>query len=244
MAAGDIVSIIENRKKNHFINSGFDFHQRANLGANITMSTTREYLSGDRWLYELSNLNSGGSVEVIAGSPNTESQNNSDITYQRVGAGGVNITMEQRIEAKDCQELIKDGKMSISFQMRMNANAVEFGSGNLKVRILTPTALNNHTVQTTEFTTGNIGNPTGANIWEIREIQDLDVPANASLGLAIQFIFILPDVTASGSERLRFTQFMLNAGSVVAPWVRSGKNVAEELAFCQRYYEKSYNLST
>jgi hypothetical protein len=39
-------------------------------------------------------------------------------------------------------------------------------------------------------------------------------------------------------------QPMLNLGAVAAPFATAGANAAEELAMCQRYYEKSYDPAT
>jgi hypothetical protein len=46
------------------------------------------------------------------------------------------------------------------------------------------------------------------------------------------------------NAEIHIANVMLNEGSVAAPFERAGGNIAGELALCQRYYEKSYQVAT
>lgn len=46
----------------------------------------------------------------------------------------------------------------------------------------------------------------------------------------------------STSNTLQVSQLMLNEGDIAYSFVRCGKSIQRELALCQRYYEKSYDL--
>lgn len=48
----------------------------------------------------------------------------------------------------------------------------------------------------------------------------------------------------SASNDFYLAQVMLNIGAVAAPFSRAGGTIGEELALCQRYYEKSYDVDT
>lgn len=68
------------------------------------------------------------------------------------------------------------------------------------------------------------------------------VPSNATqLGVGT---FYLTSGTAGATDYYEITGVQLELGSIATPFKRAGGTLAGEVALCQRYYSKSYNLGT
>ena len=86
---------------------------------------------------------------------------------------------------------------------------------------------------------GDVGiSPAASGVWK-RITYTFLVPTDA-VGLAVAID--CNSVQASGVE-VYTSNWMLNIGSVAAPFQRAGGTIGGELALCQRYYEKSYDLT-
>jgi hypothetical protein len=69
------------------------------------------------------------------------------------------------------------------------------------------------------------------------------VPANAANGVAFYVGTSYMTVVSTG-DIFSVGEVMLNVGSTAAPFQRAGSTIGNELALCQRYYEKSYAIET
>jgi hypothetical protein len=58
------------------------------------------------------------------------------------------------------------------------------------------------------------------------------------------YSFYTPVGTAGANDYYDITGIQLEIGSQASPFTRAGGNIAGELAMCQRYYEKSYDITT
>jgi hypothetical protein len=59
-------------------------------------------------------------------------------------------------------------------------------------------------------------------------------------GLAVEIVY--KGFTLSTADDTATTKIMLNSGSKASNFARAGRDIGDELAMCQRYFEKSYEI--
>jgi len=82
-----------------------------------------------------------------------------------------------------------------------------------------------------------IGNAVDAANWKYFSVSFV-IPTNA-YGLRLGFI---PDQAQPSGSIVRYTGLKMELGSQATPFNRAGGTIAGELAACQRYYYKTYNI--
>lgn len=202
--------------KNYFINGNFDFWQRG-----TSTSAPAIYLA-DRW------LGSAGitSYSRQAGGPNARSA-----FFARIGGSSSTVLLTQRVESNFARQ-ITASKMTVSFYAK-----VVSGSSDIQIRVHTPTVIDNYAVINEVFN-ATLGALTGS--WQLFSYT-FDV---TSAMLSNGFQMNIGNLNASGAIQIDLSQIMLVEGENVADFNLAGRDYAEELMLCQRYYEKSYNLTT
>jgi hypothetical protein len=198
--------------KNRIINGDFQIAQR---GTSVTVPAGNILYTLDRWTVGTNTT----SMTMTQGTQTTY-----PFTYSVLSgvAGNTGISISQRIESKNIQDLAGYAVTLSFFFYNASGNAP---SGSLTVT--TPTAVDNYASTTTI-----LNQAIGVNS-SVKQTVTFTLPASAANGL--QIIFGTPSLT-SGSLVLFGVQ--LEAGSQATSYdVRS---IGQELFLCQRYFEKSY----
>jgi hypothetical protein len=144
------------------------------------------------------------------------------------------VSIIQRIEAEDVKDLVKNGKLSLSFLMRNN----NFTTVALKVYHANTT--DNFSAQTLIHTAPDQVFTADTTAKEVK-FENIDAPTSILTGLAIEIIY--KGFTLSTADDTATTKIMLNAGKIAFSFNRAGDNVGEEGSLCQRYYEKGGGLA-
>jgi hypothetical protein len=213
--------------KNYLINSNFDIWQR---GTSFSITSGQAY-TADRWLVVL------GTTAQIAANRQTFTAGQTDvpgepsyyIDLNRTVAGSAASTFEQRIE--DVRSLAGE-TITISFYAKCNTGSFDvntdlfqnFGSGG---SASVDGADKTHTLTTSwqkfTHTYTNFANISGKTI-------------GAGSYLAMRFIWAH---TEGATDQIQIAQLKVEKGSVETEYVPS--SLEQELASCQRYFEKSYD---
>jgi len=209
--------------KNFIANGGMDIFQRS---TSVTIpNTTPGYYAPDRFLF----YSNGGSTTLsrVAGT--------AGITYATQVAtttGNTQINIENRLEYQQAQLLM--GK-TVTFSFYVNAATTSGVS--IAVGDYYPSALDNWasvtfaqkgTVSAAQLSAGN---------W-VRQSVTFTADTNTT-GLGFYLT-----ITGLGANTLQITGWQVEIGNVATPFSRAGGTLQGELALCQRYYEKSYDLAT
>jgi len=249
---------IDRLERNNIINGNFDFWQR---GASFV--TASGYTSDRFQVTEAS----GGSVDVTRNTdvPTVaESGFQSrysfrvDVNVADVSIGNEGVYISQRIEGNNYQS-IHAKKAVLSFWVKSNKTGQY--SCAFRNQAFDRSYVSPYTINVTDT-------------WEKKEIAlTLDSAGtwlfDNTIGIRVAFslmagpTFNTPDANknqwinanATGLDSdvnfmdnaanyIQFSQVMLNEGEVAGAFSRSGRTIQEELANCQRYYEKSYDLDT
>jgi hypothetical protein len=191
-----------------------------NGGMDIWQRGTTGFTSGytaDRW------FTTGGSSVTVARSTDTQTGYRYALAYSGSNFGGIS----QRIESYNTQDLVGQNA-TLSFW----AKSI---SGNLGVAIAAsyPTAQDNYTSATT-ISTEYIALTTS---WAKYTISYSTLASGVANGIGINIFGSSGSATA-----FNLTGVQLEVGTSATPFERRLYN--QELANCQRYYEKSYELLT
>jgi len=85
---------------------------------------------------------------------------------------------------------------------------------------------------------GGVSSPTLTTAWTKFTLTQT-IPSDGS---AAGLRFAIWGGTSTGLGYWEVAQIMINEGSIAAPFQRAGGTIGGELALCQRYYEKSYDV--
>ena len=202
--------------RNELINGDMRINQR-NAGAAATCALGYTYTS-DRWV-----------IGADGGAVTSQRINNSNLYSLRItgGVGNTAVSINQRVESANSAKLANQ-TVNLSFK------ALASVSTSVQWTIAYPTVQDNFTAFTAissgtiTATTSNIAFTTGPIV----------LPTNVSNGLVVRFV--LTNHTAGKTFDL--TNVQLEQGSVATPF--EYRPIGTELALCQRYYEKSFDLET
>lgn len=202
--------------KNYIINGNFDFWQRG-----TSSSPSGNTFLADRW-----QNNSGvTSYSRQSGGPNDVSS-----FFARVSGSSGLIGLSQRIESIFAK-MIKNSNLTFSFWIKTTSGTPAFS-----VRVREPGAADNYTSNTLTQTIP-VGNASTS--WT-----KYTVTVPVSVNMVQRGFQIEVSETVAGSTTFDLAQMILLDGEVQDPeFSLAGSDYAAELALCQRYYEKSYDLS-
>jgi hypothetical protein len=202
---------------NYIINGGMDIWQR---GTSFTNTAVAEY-TADRWVELTSSMTSARSTDV----PNP----NFAYSLQSTVSSATYNTTAQRIESAVIRQAGE--VVTLSFWAKSL-----IGSNGIRVDFRYPSAVDNF-ASTASF--GDvIISETLASSWTRYSTTISLVDLARTNGLEIR---ILRSNNAVSSSFL-LTGVQLEQGSVASTFRRNANSIQGELAACQRYYEKSYNI--
>lgn len=220
---------------NLLINGGFDIWQRIGGNTSGNIDGIPSYDGPDRWMTEATSI-SGLTMVRSADVPLNSQLRYSARFNQNSVSGSQGHRYWQRIEASAIRPYIGQ-YMTLSFWIKGNVSGgVHQVTAHVPVSEDTWQAEN--TSETAIYTSST---ETTTTTWT-RFSHTFLVPSTAFNGLCVGIV----NTTPVGTGYLTLmTGAMLTEG-VAAPahFYRAGDNLQEELAMCQRYYEKSYELDT
>ena len=203
--------------RNKLINGGMEIDQR-NAGASVTSAST---YTVDRWL---------------------GSGTGSSVTFQRVaatakyvsyalritgGSGNTNANIQQRIESSTARTLV-------GLPVVVSFYAASPNITTLRVALTRPNATDNWSAATNIQTKDITISPTMTRY----ETSFNALPSEAVNGLGVWFLI---QSGLGAGQTLDITGVQLEEGSYATPFEQ--RPIGTELALCQRYYEKSYDLN-
>jgi hypothetical protein len=208
--------------RNYLINGGFDFWQRG------TTWSGSGYSAADRWYVS------------IAGTT-TMTREDSDLPSNSQFKYGVRITTGDSASYGQLYQALEEmivrnirGKtVTVSGYVKVSGNY----SGSQYLNVDFNTSTDALLSQSTNTSSTPIGNAVDAANWKYFSVSFV-IPTNA-YGLRLGFI---PDQAQPSGSIVRYTGLKMELGSQATPFNRAGGTIAGELAACQRYYYKTYNI--
>jgi hypothetical protein len=230
----------ESNTKNHIINGNFDFWQR---NTSFTGAASNSY-SADRHSLNLSIV--GGTVNVTRDTSVPNEKSNFSIKYTHATATATTVTEysnRYKIERQDSRRIFSNQVVTLSFWYMSNKT----GDHGVRLDNGVGTGV---TGQTNTSLTFNI--PV-ANTWTYitktvtMNITSFGSDAENSLSGFVEIGFKVSGAgfsTVNVADYFQISQVMLNEGPVAAPFALFTESTESEIAACQRYYEKTYDLDT
>ncbi len=208
---------------NFLINGAMDFWQRA---TSIAPGSSGQY-TADRWY-----CNDIGSATTVTKETVVLPDTTVDTALKFAVSGGPNYAnCEQPIEYKNILPLC--GKV-VTCSVTIRANIPSF----FNLSAYWSNSSDTRSGLATQLATKQIYPVDGTNYYTYT--LTFTIPTTAK-GLSIK----IETPSALGNGHYYYlTKTMLNIGALPAPFIRAGKNVEQELALCQRYFEKSYEIDT
>lgn len=219
--------------RNKIINGGFDIWQRGTTIAGLNNSVS---YSADRWCIFRS-LAANYTLSRRSVTPSELSGFNYCARYQRTSGDTSVALLYLGITFESISVIPLAGKtVTLSFYARKGANfsgsildtQIEFGTGTDTSFLTQPTSPSITNMSSTLTTS-----------WQLFQ-QTVSVPSTSTA--ARIFWDYTPTGTAGTNDYFEITGVQLEVSSQITPFEQ--RPVATELALCQRYYEKSYDIGT
>lgn len=222
--------------RNYCINGQFDFAQRKPSGNWLNEG---DRYTADRWFRTRDGGGNAGTNTTIQSAVDGRKSINISRTS---GSSDVNkMTLIQALESIDSKDL---AGRTVTFSYRIRKGVGFTGAdftGSLEMGTGTDQSVSG--AWTGQSQIGVLVTP-AASISTATFTQfffSVQVPSNATqLRMLLQYT---PTGTAGASDYMEIMDVMLNIGDFT-PYVRAGSSYENELALCQRYYEKSFELNT
>jgi len=232
--------------RNSLINGGMRTGQR---GTTFD-ATTSPLNSDDTYLLDRWILLSDGN-DVVDVSQSTEAPDGALNSIKlEVETANKQFGILQILENKDAMSFAGK-KASLSFQARMAA--ADDNTHSLKAIVLSwdgvADTVTSDVVNAWLATPTYVANWTGENTpvsntlttsWQTFEIEDIDIDTASMANLAV--FFFCDQTDGAIGDAIYITKTKIERGSVATDFV--SRPYAEELALCQRYYEKAYEVGT
>lgn len=210
--------------RNRIINGDMRINQRY-AGNSASLSSTQTGYFMDRFL----NYTNGSSLTI-----QRIASGLADLPWAlqlTVPAGNTQVNLEQRIEADNVSDLASttctvSARIYVDSATSISAKVYWYYPG-AKDNWASPTFVQIDTISTAQLSTGNY----------ISYTKTFTTDANVNKGMGIVFQF-----DNAAGRTIRVTGIQLEKGSVATTFER--RSLQTELAMCQRYYEKSYDLDT
>ena len=218
--------------KNAVTNGAFDIAQRG-----TSFTPTGSAYTFDRWYYN--GATSGMTLtQQSSGLANTRY----NIRYQRNSGSAVTTTtgIAQPIETA-AAILLAGQTVTLSFYARAGAN-FSAASSFLGVQVFAGTGTDQNPY--TGYTGQTIPINSGVNITTSWARYSFTTTLAGTITELTPNFYWTPVGTAGTNDYFEITGVQLELGSVATPFSRAGGTVQGELALCQRYFAKSYELGT
>lgn len=225
---------LDRLERNLIINGGHDFWQRNNNFTNGA-GELAGYQSVDRWL--INTFNTSGTRRSSQQSGDTPNETGSDYLalLDFTSTGSAAFDLRQKIESDNCRH-VAGGKLSFSFWYKTD----EFQQ--VRVRLFKATAGKDDWATSSSFYDQTFSASTSGT-WQQLVIEGIDVDSDATNGIELIISGSTP-LNGSGARFFRWAQVMLVEGDTAKDFKRAGRTIGEELALCQRYYEKSGDIDS
>jgi hypothetical protein len=232
---------IDRIDKNYLINGNFDFWQRT-VANDLQVTINRAY-GADRWMIFPSITN--GTAARMQRTASTNVGSTYDVNIGAFSVANAKVAMAQIIEFSNTVPL-RGKDVTVSIQGKGNGSIVRVellswtGTANTVTAFTNAVPYTNWTTYSLAASFTSLGSVQAAmnNTVYTKLVLNASVPANAN-----NIIIVVSYV--SGSDQVFFSQAQLVVGTIEigrASWAAS--NIGEELALCQRYFEKSYSTDT
>lgn len=215
------IDILKVDSKNLLINGNFEFSQRKGFDAS---TTANDVYIPDRWI-----KNAGDSSEVKSNTGKVGFKT----AYEVISSAGHNI--QQRVETVFLDQSMLNKFFTFSIYIRL----VSGTTYTPEVRIANATAKDNWAGQNIIGVFPMIGDPLSD------EFQRYHYSFQVTQAMIDNGLYVRPgDFTDAVANTIQYAKAMLYQGTDIKPFERAGRNYAEEIDLCQRYFEKSYDLET
>lgn len=211
--------------RNYLYNGDFSIWQR---NTTINSSGVNHIFTTDRWFIDA--FFTGGSFNCVQTSPTTAGSTfAASLTMTSTGGGNFGPRITQMLETKD---MLAINNQVVSFSILIKA----IGATN-SVRLQWVSSTGDNTNYSL------LGSPVSVAVnsstFTLCKFENFSVSAIGAFGISI-----MPDGASSGNASvinngMVIEQAMLNVGSTAATWQKGSTTYGQELARCQRYYEKS-----
>jgi hypothetical protein len=223
---------INGDQQNKLINGNFDIWQ---IGTSFANTGGLQYYA-DQWSGYASTLNQACTISKQDGSGVNGSV--SCLRFQRnLGQTGTNgMLVAQSLEAIDSKKLLGK-KLTLSFWARIGSDA---SSSSLAALIVSGTGTDQNVAS--GFTGAANEATLTANLtttWQKFTVTTTSTIASTKTQLGIQLSYT-PLGVAGANDYFEITQVQVNVGDLSLPF--QPRCFADELAMCQRYYEKSFQI--
>ena len=216
--------------KNYIINGGFDFWQRGSDWTGNVLST--DYRADRFLLY--TDTGGAGNIKRTEDAPaNTDIQYCAEFDMTSTPQDGDNRNHRHihRIESVFSRSL-KGKNLNLSFYYK----TTDFTHVDIRLRV--PTVRDNWSSATeislTEYAIVDDGS------WNRLTI---NIPSVANIEDGFEILIFTKFRSSAGATNWKITGVMLTEDSgTVQEFTRAGRDYAEELQLCQRYFEKSYDI--
>jgi hypothetical protein len=229
-AQSSLDSSQQTQSGNFVINGAFDIWQR---GTSFTGTTTGLY-TADRWEVRNGTTPTTRTVSRQSFSPgDIESPGIGDAEFyiRNACTGSTSyLRINQRIE--DVRKLA-GSSVTLSFWARAN------GGASLQAFLI-----QNFGAGGSSDVTTNVLDVSAPSSWE-RVTVTVNLPSMAGKTIGTSsYLYLIIQLSTVTDGNLDIWGVQLEAGTVATPFRRNAPSIQAELAACQRYFEKSYNLAT
>lgn len=220
-------------RRNFIINGGFDVWQRGSTIVNS--STTSNFYTADRWPFNRSGDVAGTTIS-IGGSPGIGTRQS--LVWQRT-PGNASTAAMACYYALDSADSITLSQRAVTLSFWAGCG-VTYSGGVLSALLNYGTGTDQREYAFTGITTISAVNCTlPVSDWQKFSVTGTIPNAATQVGLQLSWN---PTGVAGATDYIFMTAFQLEIGSVATDYV--GRPIAQELAICQRYYEKSFPYPT
>lgn len=235
---------------NFIINGGFDFWQRGTSGAAASY-TTGVYVAADRWkAASLMQLVGAGGMSIVKDTSTPSSNSGASLKFNLTDARVDVCGVGQYIESQNCLPLI--GKTcTISFWVKrissgLNAYPMTAYVSYLNTKDTPSTTIldGGLTTQISSYVVATSMQSLSTSF--VKYSMTFSVPSGAANGILFRICLGngIGDIASATGDLLSIGEVMLNIGTQPAPFKRAGGTIGHELQLCQRYFEKSYEVTT
>jgi hypothetical protein len=224
--------------KNYLINSNFDFWQRGTAG---TISNgNSSYVSVDRW-YAKNALGTNGVLTLIQASGSTPGSKfgcSLQITTAPTAAQANGCELYQVVENIDSLDFLnKYASFGCYIKALGNVNQVGLSLVYNTSEAKPTTALGSESLITVNSSSFSLGQAIARSVGTL--------PGNSGvIGVKVRITGVSSGNLYDLNNGFVIEQAMLNQGTVLAPYMKAASNAQDELAMCQRFYQKSFPLTT
>lgn len=220
----------DRQERNYLINSAKDFAQRSTAAENL--SAAYDFLTLDRHAYKTAgSFNGTPTIQRVTDSPDGKTKYCSEFSADFAAAGS-ELTEAQPIESINSRELVGE-LVSLSVWVKSTSCTT------LKLDLSTADVEDDFTAVTGVHSSSKTITADGN--WELVEFEAISLGSGVERGLLVAITFTDSDSTGA-TESHRIARGKLHIGKVAQDWSYAGRDYEDELAKCQRYYEKSYDI--